>query len=224
MSERDLPPLHDELEGLLAGSRALLEGPPGAKERVRARLSMKFPPGGSGDAGASSALPRVPMWTLGPVLALGVALGFAGGRATHVEVPRMPPVAVSAEVAPLDLPAPEKLATAPAPPTVPASASVRAAPSAGPAGNLKAERAILDVARTALGRGDGENALAAGADHQRKFPNGALAEEREAIAVQALLLTNRNAEAEARVARFRVKYPASLLLPALEAATRKEGP
>ncbi len=226
MSEDDFPPLDDELEGMLGGSRALLDVPPDATERLRARLSVKFPPGGGG--GAPSSFPRVPLWTLGPVLALGAALGFAGGHATHEGAspgPSPTSVVVTAPVVPAPPPTPSTEAAF-SPQPLPASAipPSAAAPSFAHASNLKAERAILDVARTALGRGDGEHALAATADHQRKFPDGALTEEREAIAVQALLLTNRDAEAEVRVARFRTKYPSSLLLPALEAATRKEAP
>ncbi|MDB4936956.1 MAG: hypothetical protein JWP87_3928, partial [Labilithrix sp.] len=78
--------------------------------------------------------------------------------------------------------------------------------------------AALDVARTALGRGDGPNALAACDDHARRFPRGALGEEREAIAVQALVLEQRTTDARARAERFRKRHPRSILLPAVLAA------
>jgi hypothetical protein len=61
-------------------------------------------------------------------------------------------------------------------------------------------------------------ALAATAEHARKYPNGVLAQEREAIAVRALLLLGRTAEARARVSRFQATFPDSLLLPALESS------
>jgi hypothetical protein len=47
-----------------------------------------------------------------------------------------------------------------------------------------------------------------------------LTEEREALAVKALLLAGRDDEARQRAARFRERYPQSLFLPALEAKLR----
>jgi outer membrane protein assembly factor BamD (BamD/ComL family) len=82
---------------------------------------------------------------------------------------------------------------------------------------LPAESALLDVARTALGRGDGANALAATDAHAKKFPRGALSEEREAIRIQALRMLHRDDEANAKLDRFRARFPTSLLRPALEA-------
>ncbi len=76
---------------------------------------------------------------------------------------------------------------------------------------------MLDVARTALGRGDGGNALRATEEHARKFPRGVLGEEREAMAIQALRLLHRDEEAQARLDRFRGRFPTSLIRPALEA-------
>jgi outer membrane protein assembly factor BamD (BamD/ComL family) len=99
------------------------------------------------------------------------------------------------------------------------SVPVATASAVGPrVDDLAAERAALDVARTALGRGDGANALAACDDHSRKYPRGALAEEREAIAVQALVLEHRGDDARARAERFRKTHPRSILLPAVLAA------
>jgi hypothetical protein len=96
-------------------------------------------------------------------------------------------------------------------------ASSIAAARADSGGALEAERALLDVARTALGRGDGSNALRATEEHARKFPRGILSEEREAMSIQALRLLHRDDEAEARLARFRGRFPTSLIRPALEA-------
>jgi hypothetical protein len=99
-----------------------------------------------------------------------------------------------------------------------AATTVPLAPPASDNGQLAQERALLDVARTALGRGDGQATLTALAKHAQRFPNGQLAEEREALGIQALLLLKRNDEARARGARFRQRYPGSVLLPAIEAA------
>lgn len=110
---------------------------------------------------------------------------------------------------------PSDLRDAPTPPTPPA-APAPSAPSV--TGNMAAERRLLDVARTALGRGNGVDALAACDEHARKFPSGLLAEEREAIAVQALVESKRVPEARVRSDRFRRSYPKSILLPAVAAA------
>ena len=74
------------------------------------------------------------------------------------------------------------------------------------------------MARTALARGDGEDALAAVARHEARYPSGALAEEREAIAIQGLLLVKRFDDARARGDRFHRRYPRSILAPAIDAA------
>jgi outer membrane protein assembly factor BamD (BamD/ComL family) len=90
--------------------------------------------------------------------------------------------------------------------------------SAAAGNQLKAERALLDVARGALEGEDGAAALAATAQHERKFPNGALVQEREAMAVRALMLLGRAAEARARAERFRTRFPESPLLPTIQSA------
>jgi hypothetical protein len=97
------------------------------------------------------------------------------------------------------------------PPSTRASAELRGNP-------LEAERALLDGARAALGRGDGAEALRAAEEHARRFSHGVLTEEREAMSIQALRLLHRDEEATARLDRFRVRFPASLIRPALEAA------
>ncbi|HVH42991.1 MAG TPA: hypothetical protein VM925_11630, partial [Labilithrix sp.] len=93
-----------------------------------------------------------------------------------------------------------------------------ASPSVSTPGRLAEERAILDSARVALGRSDGEAALGALAKHEKRFPAGLLAEERDALAVQAFVLVGRYDEARTRGTRFRERYPGSMLLPALDAS------
>lgn len=240
MSADDLPELPPDAREALADAKRL-EGPgDDVRARMRARLAAALPPppdggdGGDGDgggggepaggAGALGALPKVPLWVAALALVAGAAGGLLYPRAPIERVVVMPgpPLVVSPSSAPV-LP----LASA-----SPAPSSVRtidmkdlpllpaAVPDAGPArgDDLAAERAALDVARTALGRGDGANALAACEDHAKKYPRGALAEEREAIAVQALVLEHRTDDARARAERFRKTHPRSILLPAVLAA------
>jgi hypothetical protein len=119
---------------------------------------------------------------------------------------------------------------APAPPPPELAASVTSKqPSAQPSVSstagastsdttLAAERSLLEIARTALARGDSASALDALGRHQAQFPKGQLSEEREALYVQALSMAGRSAEAKQRADRFRKTWPGSMLLPVVEAA------
>jgi hypothetical protein len=59
-------------------------------------------------------------------------------------------------------------------------------------------------------------ALSLAERHRALFPEGALAQEREVIAVEALRALRRPDEAEARARRFRARYPDSAHLPRVE--------
>jgi len=118
---------------------------------------------------------------------------------------------------PPSLPAPPTTASS-SPPAAshPSTSSPHAAPASS--GQLAAERALLDVARAALGRNDPAAALDATAAHERRFGSGILTQEREAIAIQSLVLLGRVDEARERAARFARRYPESLVLSAIEAS------
>ncbi len=92
------------------------------------------------------------------------------------------------------------------------------APSAVPTGDLARERALLDQARAAAAHGEPAQALATTERHRLQFPRGRLREEREALAIRALISLGRANEARTRAEAFRATYPRSLLLPALDAA------
>lgn len=98
-------------------------------------------------------------------------------------------------------------------PNAPASS---AEPRAGSA--LARERAALDRARVALAAGESERALEETKRHAREFPNGILSEEREAIAINGLVRLGRYTQASQRAARFRVRYPQSLMMQSVDAA------
>lgn len=88
--------------------------------------------------------------------------------------------------------------------------------------SLDKERALLDRARTALIKRDPSSALMALDTHEKSFPSGQLAEERDAMRVQALADAGRTDEAKARANAFRRTYPTSLLLPVVEASVRSD--
>jgi TolA-binding protein len=139
----------------------------------------------------------------------------------RVPAPSEPPV-TTASTAP---PATSVLAPAPSASAAPVLvASSRALSSADRPGHdldLARERAALEVARTAIGRGQSASALQALAQHAREFPRGQLGEEREALWIQALLGSGQAAEARARAARFRARYPKSMMIPVLDALLEK---
>jgi hypothetical protein len=83
---------------------------------------------------------------------------------------------------------------------------------------LTAERRLLDVARRALEAEEPDRALQAVAHHERRFPTGVLVQERETMAIRALLAQGRAEAAEARAKQFRDRFPDSLLWPTIERA------
>ncbi len=173
---------------------------------------------GPGGGGAGARLRTSPFWHLA-TFALGAAAGALAWRASHgsappqvVYVDRDRPVAAAPPP-----PTPDAVAI-PAAASTPPPAPASAVSNGSPGNSLAAERSLLDIARSAFGRGEGDLALAALARHEKAFPNGQLAEEREALAVRSLVLTARADEARARGARFRRRYPTSVMLPAVLAA------
>lgn len=82
---------------------------------------------------------------------------------------------------------------------------------------LATERTLLEVARSALARGDVTATLAAVEQHARDFPRGRLVEEREVLFIQALAQAGRQPDAARRAADFRRRFPDSLELPAVDA-------
>jgi hypothetical protein len=100
------------------------------------------------------------------------------------------------------------------------SGSGSASASADPLSSrgLAAERALLDVARSALARGEAAEALAATERHAHEYPDGALVEEREALAIKALVALGRIGEARARARALEQRFPNGLTLHAVKAA------
>ncbi len=88
--------------------------------------------------------------------------------------------------------------------------------SPSPKESLTAQRTLLDTARAALRRGDGSGALLAVEQHEQLYPSSVLCEEREALAVKALVEAGRRTEAEARATRFRARYPNSIMRSAID--------
>ncbi len=150
------------------------------------------------------------------------------------DVPAVAPVPVAShDVAPVPPVAADSLATraarsggvhAPAipasiapPALAPVAAPTALLPVAPPAAvvdldGLREEQAPLDEARRDLDRGDALAALNATRSHAARFPQGALAEARDALRIRALVRLGRTDDARRELTAFRARYPHSLLL------------
>ena len=126
-----------------------------------------------------------------------------------------PPEAVPTASAAATLPvrrgpsiAPRESAVAEAPTSAPAAGPSAAAFPAENAGRDSESRRVA-AARQLLRQGRAREALSALDEVAHDFPNGALAQEREALAVEALRVSGRSAEARARATTFLARYPTS---------------
>ena len=123
-------------------------------------------------------------------------------RSTSPTIRSALPVEASAEVVPNDAPSPDALPLGPG--SSPAAAT-----------ETETEVHLLQRAQSALGASSSA-ALALTDEHARRFPGGALAQEREFIAVSALLALGRAPEARSRAARLLERFPASAYRGRLE--------
>jgi hypothetical protein len=78
------------------------------------------------------------------------------------------------------------------------------------------ELELLRRARSDFASHDFSDALVLVAEHARRFPNGRLAEEREALRVRSLAGAGRDDEARRVLAAFAKRFPRSAFLPRLE--------
>jgi len=83
---------------------------------------------------------------------------------------------------------------------------------------LQRERALLDTARMQAAAGEAELVLGVIKRHREQFPEGRLAEERDALEIQALLTLRRLPEAQELAKGFHDRYPTSMLSGAIEPA------
>jgi hypothetical protein len=222
----DLEPMDPELRSLLDAAKPADAAPDTSRARLEARLVAGLALGAGAAAGGGALAAKAGAKAALAHLALPVLVAFTLGGAVGAAVMRATFTPPAPQVVYVDRPVPAPSAPTEPPPPVPsASASATAAPpvpAPSPASSrgdsVAAERRMLDGARLALERGDGAAALAEAERHARTFPTGALVQEREAIAIRALVMLGRRDDAQARARRFVVRFPDSLLRPAVEAA------
>lgn len=97
-----------------------------------------------------------------------------------------------------------------APVAVADAEQAKARPALRPEDALKIEVALLGRARSALDRGSPDAALAALRHHGRRFGDGQLAEEREALEIVALARLGKIGAAQSKAARFLHDHSRSL--------------
>jgi hypothetical protein len=85
--------------------------------------------------------------------------------------------------------------------------------------DLAEERALLAEAKASLREHRAERAMEI-LDRHARFPRARLAEEREALIIQALLQAGRRVDAVARAARFRDQFKGSMFWPVVDEALR----
>ncbi len=186
---------------------------------AEARLLGVIGAGGGGGGGPGASAPPAATAATAPTYAIPAALAAAGVIAAGVIAllwpreaapppPTPPPAPVASE--PLTAPAPAELppvAETPSPAPVPPPAAPATDPP--PATRPLDEGALLERARRRV-RTRPASAIRLLATHRARFPDGALAEEREALFVEALHARGRHDEARAALDRFRTRYPRSV--------------
>jgi hypothetical protein len=214
------PPLSPELEALLAPHRKVLPLAPYVGARAIARAAAAE----SSEFGGVRAL-LWPRWVFaaaaGTVLVVGAA---AYAARAWIAVPSFP-----GQVAPIASPntsAPRAPAVASDPPEAeaPVTMAHETSPrrrivhkaSAATVAPSNAELQLLRDARQDVTRGDFARALAVIGEHVRRFRNGSLVEEREALRVKSLAGLGRHEEAQRAATQFHARFPHSVFLSTFE--------
>jgi hypothetical protein len=223
-----------EVEQLLAAERELVPESDRVRDAAVARARAALPRGSSAHRVMRAHTPsrgRVALCVAAAVLLFAVCAAalVAGYRSKPEGAPQtaapqsLPPHSVGT-LAPSSPMAPPSVTPEPPlrePQTLKARSGV-AKKSASLSEAEWIELQVLRPAQQAAWRGDFASTLAAVAEHQRRFPSGRLAEEREALRVKALLGLGRIGEAQSAGAAFRRRFPQSALLERINAMLEKQ--
>lgn len=235
--------LSPDLEQLLAAERAAPPAPVEAQRAVFDRVAETVGIGGAASGGSAVAAAKL-AWST-KLIIVGVIGMVAVGAITAWLSVREAEIAVRAEpaeapaVARAELPGgvfaaaeaepdPESTATTGVGPAEDETAPTdrlreldKRAAALDHKTDLDKERRILSAAREALVAGDIDRALRALESHSVLFLRGQLAEEREALLVQALVVAGNASRARERADMFRARYPDSIQLRAVDAALER---
>jgi|SRR4051812_31799571 hypothetical protein len=150
------------------------------------------------------------------------ALYVHGTRSVERSVEIVPMARRSPEPSPVVAPA-RKLAAVeadPAPRVVSRPKLQRPHRPLSPQESYAAELYLLQRAQSDYASQDFPDALVLVAEHARQFPNGRLAEEREALRVRSLAGAGRGDQARRALGAFAKRFPRSVLLPRLREQAR----
>jgi hypothetical protein len=208
MTEPDVP---EGLRGLFAAERAASVADLATRASVRAKLAATVGAAPLGSPVVTGSL------LLGAKVIAGIALvigiGAVATRTRTNEPQRPAPIAVAPPSIPAAPPALEISVSAEpgAVPAAPARAAHR--PKSSPrvaVADAPSQTELLRDAWSAMSTGDAKHALALVAHDEQLHPHGALAEERDALEIEALARLRRFDEA--RIARdaFIARYPSSI--------------
>jgi hypothetical protein len=222
--KRDHRQFDPELAALLARGPIIPRAPDVVRARALARARATV-------AAAKAALPARAIPERGRGLRIGVAasvalvLGATGAAAAlrgwiPPRLGQTPPSTAGA-VPPVRVSAPDFPALpAVAPEVTPTRKPHRPARVATAQESYAAELQLLHRAQAAYTRRDFSGALILVAEHGRGFPNGRLAEQREALRVRSLAGSGRAEEARHAVGAFARRFPRSVLLQRLQETAR----
>ncbi len=144
------------------------------------------------------------------------AVGAEDREAVPVPVPVAVPVAARAHVP--ESPAPLRTSAS----AHRAAGPVAAAPPSAPAASDGEEAALVGAIDAALRSGDSGGALRLAAEHQRRFPQGVLVEEREGARVVARCSSGRGPSASDAATAFLATHPRSPMRARINAACGTE--
>lgn len=196
-----------------AAAPAVLVGVLAAVSRSAAAAGAGAAAGASGASGASAGAAVASKLVLGGVLAAGIALGVVADR---VLTRGTPPAGSAPRLAVIEEPAePVTRAVVDAGnPDATTDASARAqgaAPQSASTGAASSPEAqLIERARVALRRGTPDEALRTLMSHERRFPDGQLAEERDVLLVEAYLAAGNLKLARERLEHYNATYPNGL--------------
>jgi hypothetical protein len=215
--------LEQEVEAIMEDGRQV----PPAPDVVRARLLAR-----ARAAVAASRATPIPVLST-PVAWHGRRIAVAAGAALvlvaagaaaalYSRVTRTPEIAPLVRVpeAPVVRASAPSLQPLEVPGLVPDTRSQRPHRASAPQESYAAELQLLQRAQSEYASHDFTNALMLLAEHGRRFPNGRLSEEREALRVRSLARAGRGDEARRALASFAKHFPHSAFLPRLQEAAR----
>jgi hypothetical protein len=207
----DVDRLTARVQAAILVDAPVLSGPPAHHAPLGKLVASKAVWLGAGvvigmSIGTAWMLKRAPLSAPRPSVSVAQPLALVPLKALTQEVSSSPSAAVAGETDAISQQAPAVSTNSPS-----ASRDIR--------GVGLNEAALLDGARAALGT-DPRRALALTQEHAKRFPHGALIQEREVIAIDALSRLGQTDVARRRASDFERRYPGSAHQPKVDQTTR----